>query len=115
MDSAIVFTYTRPHPGREAAAFEVFEDALTFFGKLAADGKCLEPEVFVGPHAKGVLVVKGERDALRAIIDTEDFTRFYLRAGYAVPDIGYEMYEFGEGVTTLMGLWATVGKELTYM
>lgn len=115
MDSALVFTYTRPVAGREAAAFEVFQDAFAFFGKLAAEGKCLEPEVFVGPFAKGIMVVKGSRGDLYAITSSDEFQKFYLKAGYAVKDIGFEMYYFGDAVTELMGLWSTVGTELGYM
>ena len=115
VDSAIVFTYTRPHPGREIAAYEAFEDGLTFFGKLAADGKCLEPEVFSGPFGKGAFVIKGELVYLREILDSDDFKRFYLKATFSVPDIGFEIYAFGEGVTDWMDLWSTIGKELTYM
>ncbi len=115
VDSALVFTYTRPAVGREKEAFAVFQDAATFFGKLAADGRCLEPEFFVGPFAKGILVVKGSHDDLLEIAQSEDFIKFYLRAGYAVKDIGYELFYFGERVTEIMGLWATVGQELGYM
>lgn len=115
MDSALVFTYTRPVAGREAAAYEVFQDAFTFFGKLAAEGKCLEPEVFAGPYAKGIMVVKGDSEDLFAITNSEDFHRFYLKAGYAVKDIGYELYYFGDAVTDIMGLWSTVGTELGYI
>ena len=115
MNAALVFTYGRAFPGREAQAFDAFQDALTFFGKLAADGKILEPEVFIGPFGKGVLVIKGDRDQLRAILDLEDFMPMYMKAAYAVPDIGYEIYSFGEEVIELMGLWSTVGKELGYV
>ena len=115
MNSALVFTYTRAFPGREEQAFEAFQDAMTFFGKLAVDGKCLEPEVFIGPFGKGVMVIKGDRDQLRWILDSEDFMPMYMKAAYAVPDIGYELYYFGDDVIELMGIWSTVGKELGYV
>jgi hypothetical protein len=115
VNSAIVFTYSRAHLGREGAAFEAFQDAMTFFGKLAADGKCLEPEVFLGPYAKGIMVVKGERDVLWEITNSDDFKRFYLKTAYSVPDIGFELFYFGEGTMDFMGLWSKVGKEFDFM
>ena len=45
-NAALMLSYTKPISGREAKAMEVFADALTMYGKLAADGKCAEPEVF---------------------------------------------------------------------
>ena len=115
MDSAIVFTYTRPYPGREAAAFEAFQDAFTLFGKFAAEDKCLEPEVFTGPFAKGLMVIKGEREKLLRIIETEEFQHMYLKAGWSVPDIGFELFYFGDGVMELMAAWNAVGAELGYV
>ena len=115
MDSAIVFTYSRAFPGREATAFESFQDALTLFGKFAAEDRCLEPEVFTGPFAKGLMVIKGEREKLLGIIETEEFQHMYLKAGWSVPDIGYELFFFGDSVMDLMGAWNAVGKELEYV
>jgi hypothetical protein len=36
----------------------------------------------------------------------------YLRAGYAVPDLTYDMTLAGESAVQQMGLWAGVGSEL---
>ena len=38
-NAALKISYSRPTPGRDAKAMEVFANALTIYGKLAADGK----------------------------------------------------------------------------
>ena len=45
-NAALKISYTHPMVGRETEALEVFSDGLVMWGKLAADGKCAEPEVF---------------------------------------------------------------------
>jgi hypothetical protein len=113
--SAIVFDYTRPHAGREALAFEVFGDALTFFGKLAADDKVDEPLVFMGNSGRGMMIIPGDTEILFDILHDEDFIRLVFRSGLAVPDLKYELMSFGERVKHQMDLWADVSKELEFI
>jgi hypothetical protein len=115
MDAALVFTYTRPVPGREAKALSSFMEALSFFGKLASDGHCGEPMIFSGPSGKGMFVVPGDRDKLNEILRGEDFTWLFLKTSFTTPDIGYEMFAFGDAVTELFTTWSKAGTELAYM
>ena len=115
MKAAIMFTYTRPTPGREAKALEVFTDSLTFFGKLAADGKCGEPMVYLAPLGLGMMNIHGERETLFQITGSEDFAKMYNKATFAVPDVKYELVAAGEGVQEDMQMWGAVGLELGYM
>ncbi len=115
MKAAIMFTYTRPTPGREAQALEVFTDSLTFFGKLAADGKCDEPMVYQAPSGLGMMIIHGERESLLEIIGAEDFVKLYTKVTFAVPDIKYELAATGESVQDNMQVWSAVGLELGYM
>jgi len=113
--SAIVFRYDRPHPGREAMAFEAFGEAFRFFGKLAADGACETPVSYLPPAGGGMMIVHGERERLLEILASEDFTRMYYRAGYTVPALTYELMITGGDAVAAMGLWASVGSELGVM
>jgi hypothetical protein len=112
---AIVFDYTRPHAGREKLALEAFSDALTFFGKLAADDKVDEPLIFMGASGRGMMIVPGEIEILFDILYDEDFLKLVFRSGLAVPDLKYELMSFGERVQHQMDLWAEVTKELEFI
>jgi hypothetical protein len=115
MEAAIVFCFGRPTAGREKLAFESFQEALGFFGARAADGICQAPVAYMPPSGGGMLIVNGERVALGEIIAGEEFPRMYLKAGYAVPDLTYEIMLTGEDAVSQMGLWASVGSELGLM
>lgn len=115
MKSAIIFSYTRPAVGREAKAMEGFTDAMTFFGKLAADGKCGEPMPYLAPSGRGMMIIHGEREALVEILGSEDFAKLYMKVTFAAPDITYEMVSAGEGVLDVMQAWSSVGLDLGYL
>ena len=115
MRSAIVFRYSRPHPGREKMGFQAFGEALAFFGKQAAEGACELPVAYMPPAGGGMMIVHGEREQLQAILGGEEFARVYYRAGYTVPELTYELMIAGEDTMTQMGLWGTVGGELGVM
>jgi len=113
--AAIVFHYSRPHPGREAMAFETFGDALGFFGKLAADGACEMPVSYLPPAGGGMMIVHGDRERLLGIIGSEDFINMYYRAGFGVRELTYELTVTGDDAVAAMELWASAGSELGVM
>lgn len=115
MKAALVFTYTRPWAGRETMAMEAFSDALTFFGKLAADDKTSEPMLYMSTTAKSMMIVHGDREFLNELIHSDDFRSMYVKASFAVPDIGYEIWGFGDHVEEMMTLWGTKGAEFGLM
>ncbi len=115
MEAAIVFCYGRPAAGREKLAYEAFQEALGFFGTRAAEGLCQAPVAYMPPSGGGMLIVAGESAALGEIVAGEDFPRMYLKAGYAVPDLTYEIMTTGDDAVGQMGLWAGVGSELGLM
>src|SRR3990172_11652424 len=98
MKAALMFTWTRPTAGREAKALESFTDALTFFGKLAADGKCGEPMVYLAPSGLGMMIIHGERETLFEIIGSDDFAKLYTKVTFTTPDVKYELVATGETV-----------------
>lgn len=111
MKAAIVIRYGRPHPGREKLAFEAFGEALGFFGGKATAGVCEAPVPYMAPGG-GMIIVHGERDGLLALVGSEEYQRMFLKAGFAVPDLYYEVIQAGEDAATAMGLWAAVGAGL---
>lgn len=115
IDSAILFSYTRAAPGREAKALDAFTESLAFFGTAAHEGKCEPPLTFFGMAGHGFMFVPGDYDALWKLVNTEEFRELYTRTVFAVPDIAYEIGAFGQGVQDLMARWARVGKELAFL
>ena len=114
MKAAIVIRYGRPHPGREKLSFEAFGEALGFFGAKASAGVCEAPASYMFAGG-GMVIVHGERNGLVEMAGSEEFQRLVLKAGFAVPDLCYEIVLAGEDAVAAMGLWAAVGSELGFM
>ncbi len=112
MDSAIVFSFGRAAPGREAQAFEAFTEATTFFSTEALADKCGEPLTFMGSAGLSLMIVPGEFEKLFALVRTDEFLELYVKTVFAVPDIAYQIGPFGQGVQDYMARWARVGGEL---
>ncbi len=112
MDSAILFSWTRPAVGRESQAFEAFTAAQTFFATKAHEGLCGEPINFIGTSSLGMMMVPGDYEHLTALTRLEEFREMYMKTVFAVPDISYEIGAFGKGVQDAMARWARVGGEL---
>ena len=86
-NAALMLSYTKPIPGREAKAMEVFADALTMYGKLAAEGKCAEPEVFHHLVGGGMFIVKTENlEAAHEILAMDDIRKMLDVAMFTVED-----------------------------
>jgi nicotinic acid phosphoribosyltransferase len=112
IDSAILFTYTRAAPGREEKALEAFTEGMAFFGTAAHDGKCEEPINYMGTSGHSLIIVPGNYQTLAELVQTDEFLELYTKTVFAVPDIGYELGAFGQGVQDFMARWARVGTEL---
>jgi hypothetical protein len=61
------------------------------------------------------MIVPGEYDALSALVRSEEFRELYTKTVFAVPDIGYELGAYGQGVQEYMARWARVGTEMALL
>jgi hypothetical protein len=115
-NAALMLSYTKPIPGREGKAMEVFADALTTFGKLAADDKCAEPEVFHHLVGGGMFIIKCENlEAAHHILEMEDIRRMFDVAMFAVEDFDVELVVTGDRLMENMSLYTAIGTELGYI
>ncbi len=115
-NAALMLSYTKPMPGREAKAMEVFADALTIYGKLAADGKCAEPEVFHHLVGGGMFLVKTETvEAAHEILAMDEVRRMLDVAMFTVADFSVEVMVTGEQLMNNMSLYTAIGTELGYI
>jgi len=63
MDCAFIVTWKMPFPGREKAALDVAREVDAYWGRLAAEGKCSEPEWFFYSD-RGMWMVKVDANTL---------------------------------------------------
>jgi len=115
--AALVVTWTQPTRGREGKALESFTDFLTFWGKLAADGKVGEPEPFFsGDGGKGFAVVRGTTDVLNEILESEEYEKLISKAQLTVEDLHTEIYVTGdEEIQRGLRIYAEAAHELGYL
>ena len=115
-NAALKLSYERPIAGREAKAMEVFADALTLYGKLAADGKCAEPEVFHHLVGGGFFIVKCETvEAAVEILEMDETRHMLDEAVFTVEGFDVEIMVTGEQLMGNMSLYTTIGTELGYI
>jgi hypothetical protein len=116
-DVAFVTTWGNGIPGREGKGLEVFMDALTFWGKQAADGKCSNPEAFLAEDGSGgILIVRGKSDALREITESDEGLKLTAKAQFIVQDLKSHWYYTGdEEIQRGTQIYAQAGNELGYM
>ena len=115
-NAALMLSYTKPIPGREAKAMEVFADALTMYGKLAAEGKCAEPEVFHHLVGGGMFIVKTENlEAAHEILAMDDIRKMLDVAMFTVEDFDVELMVTGDMLMENMSLYTGIGTELGYI
>ena len=115
-NAALKISYARPIAGREAKAMEVFADALTIYGKLAADGMCAEPEVFHHLVGGGMFMIKCESVGTAfELLALDDVRRMLDEAVFTVEEFDVEIMVTGGQLMSDMSLYAAIGTELGYI
>ena len=115
-NAALKISYAHPMVGRETEALEVFSDGLVLWGKLAADGKCAEPEVFHHLVGGGMFLIKcADLEAAAELLELEEVRRLFERAVLTVEGFDVEMMSTGEHLMANMALYGVVGSELGYL
>lgn len=95
MKAAFVVTWSTPVPGREKKAIEYFREVNDFFAKLAAEGKCTEPEYFLAPHGPHFWFVKGEFETLAGLQALPKVQEFIFQGRYLNTGFDYGFYLVG--------------------
>jgi hypothetical protein len=92
-------------------------DFLTYWGKLAADGKVSEPESYFsydGGHGFGI--VKGRSDVLQQALESEEYEKVINKAQLTVQDLRQELYVTGdEEIQRGMRIFTEAANELGYL
>ncbi len=115
-NAALVIKYNLPIPGREAKAMEVFAEAHTVFGKLAADGICTEPKVFHHLVGGGMMIVKTETvEKAHEVLESEEVRDVIDRAVFTVSDYEVELMITGEQLMNNVAKYVAIGAQLGYI
>lgn len=115
-NTALVFSYGLPIPGREVKGMEAFADGQALFGKFAADGMCAEPEVFHHLFGAGMMIIRAESyEKLFTMLEKEEAKHLINLCTFAVQDFEFTFMSTGELLLEDMGLYTTVGAELGYL
>ena len=116
MNTALVFTWTGPVVGREGHVVELWTESGEFFGKLTADGKCSEFEVFFSPSAPmNFAMVRGPLVSILEIVDSEAFRSLATKCLFLLEDWHYYTYATGEDTQPFIDRYVTVGSALGYI
>lgn len=107
MQSAMVVTWTRPIVGREAKALEYGVEVNEYWSRRAKEGKCSEPELFFTEAGNGIWMVKGERDVLMKIHDSEDARLLTLKGELLLENFCLEFYAAGDAAADYMLRYGT--------
>ncbi len=115
-NAAVIFSFGLPIVSREKESLEVFADAQTHFGKLAADGKCSDPESYLLPYGGGFMIVKAEdTDAIYEVLFLEESRKLISKAEFTTDDFEFRVYHTGEVLMENLAFYSTVGTELGYL
>ncbi|MEE6273231.1 hypothetical protein [Georgenia wangjunii] len=113
--AALIATWSHPVPGREAAALKAFQNSQSFWQRLADEGKCSKPLVWMKADASsGISIVEGDAEALNAIIESDEYEKVNDEANLVVQDFKRSLYHGGSSdeVGHIMKNWRAAAEEL---
>jgi hypothetical protein len=117
-DAALVVSWTRAVPGREAKALEAFREALEWWGKQAAEGRCGMPRAFgAGDASGGMVMVEGHSDVLYELMESEQYRKLNSKAVMVADDFRVKLYYGGTDAELQQNLAIVTqaGTELGYL
>ena len=112
MQTAMVVTWSHPFPGREMKALEYGAEVASFWSQQAAEGKCTQPEMFLGSTGRGMWMVKGEQQTLLEITAGDTSQRLLATGALLLAGFGYEWMLTGDAADASLGLFASLVPQL---
>ena len=102
--------------GREQLALGVFQEAVTYYGKLQEEGRIESFEAYLlDPHGgdiAGFFLIHGEQSALDALKSSTEFKRLLVRAGSVIDNLGLVSAYGGDALGQQMALFGEIAQEL---
>lgn len=114
--AALFIGWGVPVRGREEKSFQVFGEALQYFGRLQQEGAIdgFEPYTLElhGGDLDGFLLVHGDLDRLHTVRYSDEFTRLIARAGQVVEHFGVVTAFTGQELQQQFALYEAAAREL---
>ncbi len=107
MQAAILVTWTHPVAGREAKALQYGDQVMKYWQARANEGKCSEPEIFFSERGTGMWIVKGDRDTLMQIHDTDDARLLTMNGGLLLEGFSVDFCYAGDAAADFMARYAS--------
>lgn len=113
--AAMLIGWNRVVAGREKQALELFNESLTFYGKLVNDKKLesFEP-VVMRPHGgdmNGFILLRGTPEQIDGVRRAPQFEDMMVRGLHCLDRLGAVDAYVGEGMSRIMEMYAkTVSK-----
>lgn len=108
MEAAMVVTWTEPIPGREIKAVEYGADVTEYWTRQSEAGKCSAPEMFFSERGNGLWMVKGDRDTLMAIHDTDESQNLITRGQLLLNGFCVDFVTAGEASNAFLARYASL-------
>ncbi len=112
MKVAMVVTWTEPIPGREMKALEYGIDVTAYWTKQAEAGKCSKPEMLFSEHGNGMWIVKGDRETLMSIHDSEEAERLVARGQLLMSDFSVDFFTVDDATDAYLARYANLAEAL---
>ena len=116
-DSGLFIGFGAPVRGRERQSLKVFSEVFDYYSRLQQEGEIesFEPVLLEvhGGELGGFFLLRGERDKLARIRNSEEFARHTARGELIVENIGVVGAVLGERLMSQMAMFAEQVEELT--
>jgi hypothetical protein len=91
-NAAVMIKWGNPFVGREAKSLEVFMQAVEYFGGLVSSKKIEAHRTYIAQSGDfsalgGFMLLEGEVDQLRKVLDSEEYRTLNLKARHLVDRI----------------------------
>ncbi len=107
MQAAIVVTWTHPVPGREQKGLAYAAEVEEYWGQRAREGKCSQPETFFSERGGGLWMVKGERDTLMQIHDSDENRMLIFKGDLLLENFSVDICYAGESAADYLQRYAS--------
>lgn len=116
-DAGLFVGWGAPVTGREAKGLEVFNEALTYYGRLQQEGVIESVEtVILEPHGgelAGFILLRGSEEKLAHLRVDDEFVRLSTRASLTVEGLGVVGAALGDGLEESIGIYQQAVSDLT--
>lgn len=112
MDTALVYKWDGPVPGREAAALQLKEDVDSFWDKAVANGQATDYAWYIGGLEFSLFIVRGQQEGLLALAATPELQLLNMRASLVNQNMQMAYFQTGDSVEPMLAVWGSAAEQL---